>query len=197
MTTAMESEVSTSEQIRTMACDLFCRDGYKGVGMRSLAAAVGIQAGSLYNHIDSKQALLNELISDYELNLLQVFKNKRLARARGSAKMVAMLWELVERYVTDNSQLARLARTQYCHLTETQAQGVGQIRQRQVHELRVLLARPTDTGLGGRALEEVAEGVYTLLDCNANLIVDANAPANSFVRRQLREMASMLMTQRN
>jgi AcrR family transcriptional regulator len=197
MTVALKGGVSTAEQIRTMACDLFCRDGYKGVGMRSLAAAVGIHAGSLYNHIDSKQALLNELISDYEQNLLQVFRNKRLARVDSAAQMVAMLWEQVERYVTDNSKLAQLARAQHCHLTEAQAQSIALLRKRQVRELRLLLSRLPDTGLGSQGLLEVAEELYTLLDCNANLIVDANAPANSFVRRQLRDMASMLMIKRD
>ncbi|WP_296258116.1 MULTISPECIES: TetR family transcriptional regulator [unclassified Pseudomonas] len=47
MTTATAQKLPTSEQIRVMACDMFSRDGYKGVGMRRLAAAVGIQAGSL------------------------------------------------------------------------------------------------------------------------------------------------------
>jgi AcrR family transcriptional regulator len=55
--------------------------------MRSLAASVGISAGSLYYHIDSKQALLSDLISEYELNLLQVFRSKTVGMAKHPLQM--------------------------------------------------------------------------------------------------------------
>jgi AcrR family transcriptional regulator len=77
-----------------MACNLFRQAGYRGASMRSLAASVGISAGSLYYHIDSKQALLSDLISEYELNLLQVFRSKTVGMAKHPLQMVTLLWEL-------------------------------------------------------------------------------------------------------
>lgn len=197
MTAATLHQLPTSDQIRIAACELFCRKGYKGVGMRSIADAVGIGAGSLYNHIVSKQALLYELISSHELNLLWLLKSKKLTRAKTSSQLVAALWEQFETYVTENKNMTLLARTELCHLTENQAREISTLRSNRVAELRRLLSRMPDSGLGEQGLKDVSEELYTLLECNANLIADESGDANKFVRRQIRNMASMLMVKRD
>ncbi|HKS98647.1 MAG TPA: TetR/AcrR family transcriptional regulator [Rugosimonospora sp.] len=50
------------EAILTAATRLFGERGYTGTSMRDLARAVGILPGSLYAHIESKEALLLEII---------------------------------------------------------------------------------------------------------------------------------------
>lgn len=57
----MKPESRKQEIIRT-AATLFKERGYSAVTMRDLAAALGIKAASLYNHISSKQQLLKEII---------------------------------------------------------------------------------------------------------------------------------------
>jgi len=57
------------EEIINTAARLFKDKGYSAVTMRDLAAELGIKAASLYNHIDSKQELLNSII----LNLAETF----------------------------------------------------------------------------------------------------------------------------
>ena len=59
----MKPETRKQEIIRT-AANLFKERGYSAVTMRDLAAAMGIKAASLYNHISSKQELLKEIIID-------------------------------------------------------------------------------------------------------------------------------------
>lgn len=44
-----------------MCLELIYRHGYEGMNLRQLAAAVGLQQGSLYNHFRSKQDLLVHL----------------------------------------------------------------------------------------------------------------------------------------
>ncbi|MBV7477517.1 TetR/AcrR family transcriptional regulator [Pseudomonas sp. PDM31] len=58
------------QQIRDTALHLFVTEGYGNVSLRQLAAPLGISAGSLYNHLESKQQLLFELINDHLQNLL-------------------------------------------------------------------------------------------------------------------------------
>ncbi|MFJ3370517.1 TetR/AcrR family transcriptional regulator [Pseudomonas sp. NPDC086251] len=58
------------QQIRDAALHLFVTEGYGNVSLRQLAAPLGLSAGSLYNHLDSKQSLLFELIDDHLHNLL-------------------------------------------------------------------------------------------------------------------------------
>jgi AcrR family transcriptional regulator len=51
-----------SRRLLEAATVAFAERGYHGVSVRDLTAAVGIQAGSLYAHFPSKEALLAELV---------------------------------------------------------------------------------------------------------------------------------------
>ena len=50
------------EEILRVAARLFKNKGYSAVTMRDLATDMGIKAASLYNHISSKQAILQEIV---------------------------------------------------------------------------------------------------------------------------------------
>jgi len=52
------------EAIRSYAIELFGKQGYTGTSMRDIASAVGVLPGSLYAHIDSKEALLVDIVND-------------------------------------------------------------------------------------------------------------------------------------
>jgi AcrR family transcriptional regulator len=49
---------------RVKALELFASRGFGQTGMRELASHMGLSPGSLYNHIESKQTLLFELIEE-------------------------------------------------------------------------------------------------------------------------------------
>ncbi|WP_418512762.1 TetR/AcrR family transcriptional regulator [Corallibacter sp.] len=57
----MKQETRKDEIIRT-AAKLFKEKGYSAVTMRDLATEMGMKAASLYNHINSKQEILKEII---------------------------------------------------------------------------------------------------------------------------------------
>ena len=57
--------------IRKAGLRLIFEHGYEAMSLRQLAAEVGIQAGSLYNHISTKQELLFDLIQDHINELLR------------------------------------------------------------------------------------------------------------------------------
>jgi AcrR family transcriptional regulator len=52
---------SKREIIIVQAAKLFKEKGYKAASMRELATALGVEAASLYNHIESKNDLLNAI----------------------------------------------------------------------------------------------------------------------------------------
>ncbi|MEW5688238.1 MAG: helix-turn-helix domain-containing protein [Pseudomonadota bacterium] len=58
-------EASSRDRILDAALDLFATLGFDGTSMRQIAAAVGMRASSLYNHFDSKAAILGALIDAY------------------------------------------------------------------------------------------------------------------------------------
>lgn len=198
MGAATVEKSATFAKIRTVASDLFCQAGYKGLGMRSLASAVGIQAGSLYNHIESKQALLYELISEYELDLLHIFRNKRLRRCDSAVQMNALLWDKVSSYVSQSRNLAQLARSESQHLNSAQASAVADIRRSRMLQLQLLIEEcADDIGLSSEGLEKLCVELHALLDCHISLEADPFTDPNKFVRRQLRNMASMLLVKRD
>ena len=62
---------TTLEAIRKAGVRLIFEQGYEAMSLRQLAAEVGIQAGSLYNHISTKQELLFDLVQDHINDLLR------------------------------------------------------------------------------------------------------------------------------
>lgn len=60
----------TAAAIRRAAVRLIYRQGFAAMNLRDLAAEVGIQPSSLYNHIASKQALLFDMMQEHMQTLL-------------------------------------------------------------------------------------------------------------------------------
>jgi AcrR family transcriptional regulator len=55
----------TQEALRAKAVELICEHGFEAMTLRMLAEGVGIQPGSLYNHIKTKQDLLFDLVTNH------------------------------------------------------------------------------------------------------------------------------------
>jgi AcrR family transcriptional regulator len=54
----------SAAQVRDVALDLFARQGYHGTAVSEIAATLQIRTPSLYNHMESKQRLLAEIIGE-------------------------------------------------------------------------------------------------------------------------------------
>jgi AcrR family transcriptional regulator len=63
-TTFGEEPLSRLEQIRAKALKLFAERGLAQIGMRELALHLGIAAGSFYDHFESKENLLFDVIEE-------------------------------------------------------------------------------------------------------------------------------------
>ncbi|MFP5332698.1 MAG: TetR/AcrR family transcriptional regulator [Acidimicrobiia bacterium] len=59
---AVAHHESGRERITDAAADLFLQQGYAQTTLRDIAAAVGIKAGSIYYHFDSKEAILLDVL---------------------------------------------------------------------------------------------------------------------------------------
>lgn len=64
MTTVIDPALGPREAIMDAAMHLFGKQGYSGTSMRDIASAVGVLPGSLYAHIESKEALLVDIVDD-------------------------------------------------------------------------------------------------------------------------------------
>ncbi|MDT3720418.1 TetR/AcrR family transcriptional regulator [Pseudomonas oryzihabitans] len=144
----------SGERLRQAALELFSRDGYHGVSLRRLANVVGLLPGSLYHHFEGKQDLLFELIEDYELDVLQLFRNA--GRGRRSALTPSSLLEdylvLVQRQRTS----VQVAQHEFRHLNPRQQARIGTLRQQQVQAFSQALGGVShDPGLTLDALAQL------------------------------------------
>lgn len=67
---SLQPMLSTRERLLQTALDLFSSQGYQATSLRDLATRLGVQPGSLYNHVESKQSLLFELMEETMDDLL-------------------------------------------------------------------------------------------------------------------------------
>lgn len=69
--TVGSSGPKTLAAIREAGLQLIYEHGYEAMSLRRLAREVGLQPGSLYNHMATKQALLFDLIHNHMIALLE------------------------------------------------------------------------------------------------------------------------------
>ena len=81
----------TMEAIRKAGLRLIFEHGYEAMSLRQLAAEVGIQAGSLYNHIATKQELLFDLIQDHINELLRQLDRALAGKAGATERLHAFV----------------------------------------------------------------------------------------------------------
>lgn len=81
----------TLEAIRKAGIRLIFAHGYEAMSLRQLAAEVGIQAGSLYNHISTKQELLFDLVQDHMNELLRQLDRALQGKQRPDDKLRAFV----------------------------------------------------------------------------------------------------------
>jgi AcrR family transcriptional regulator len=81
------SPLNARDRLVHAAVELFATRGFQAIGLRDLAGHVGLQAGSLYHHIENKQCLLFELIESALSDLLVTTK-RRMKGARTPAERV-------------------------------------------------------------------------------------------------------------
>lgn len=96
---SLKPETRKDEIIKT-AAKLFKHKGYSAVTMRDLAKAMGIKAASLYNHINSKQDILKEII----ISLAEEFTEgmKRIKTSQGTS--IQKIKEIVKLHVNITSR---------------------------------------------------------------------------------------------
>lgn len=78
-------------EIRRTAKKLFQERGYAATSMRDLAKEVGIEAASLYNHLSSKEELLQEMCFDIADQFFNAFQSAVASETTISKKLKAAI----------------------------------------------------------------------------------------------------------
>ncbi|WP_050554450.1 TetR/AcrR family transcriptional regulator [Pseudomonas syringae] len=120
MTNTVE-KTNTRDRLLAVAAELFSVHGYQAVGVRDIAKLLGINAGSIYNHVDSKQTLLYELVDETLCNLIS--RTQRSINSKSSA--LSRLHKFIEIFFDFNKafpgQMLVVSREEYNLNTEQKA----------------------------------------------------------------------------
>jgi AcrR family transcriptional regulator len=86
------SEAGTRRtELLQIAADLFAQQGFKNTTVRDIANAAGILSGSLYHHFNSKESMVDEILSDFQDELLQKYDEIVSSELDIRAKFVAIV----------------------------------------------------------------------------------------------------------
>lgn len=100
----VQPERSTAQNIRDGAAKLFFERGYDATTLRQVASSAGLKVGSLYNHIDSKEHLLLQIMGGIIDDLLERVE-KAVAAATGDS--VDLLQAALAEHITFHAERAQ------------------------------------------------------------------------------------------
>lgn len=111
---------SARDRILEGACELFALYGFQAIGLRDLADYVGLKAGSLYHHIESKQSLLYELMEGAISELLYCTRKNLRRKTRAQERLDCFIDTFLSLKGKSASRISMLSREQI-NLTSEQA----------------------------------------------------------------------------
>jgi AcrR family transcriptional regulator len=138
--TAATDPPVTEQRIVDAAVDLFYERGYHATTMRDIASAVGIKAGSLYNHYAGKQEILLRICLETSRQLYE----GALAALEGIDDVEEQLRRYIIWHVTfhaERHQASRVTDTQLHVLEQSNRVAVVEVRDAHEQLLRGILKR--------------------------------------------------------
>ncbi len=97
----MSTTRSRREELLAIAADLFAQRGFKNTTVRDIADAAGILSGSLYHHFDSKESMVDEILSSFQIELFarydEILGSDLDARAKVDA-VVRVSFEAIDQH---------------------------------------------------------------------------------------------------
>ena len=141
----------TLEAIRKAGLRLIFEHGYEAMSLRQLAAEVGIQPGSLYNHISTKQELLFDLVQEHIKELLRQLDLALQGKDQPADKLRAFVAFHVTYHMTRKREVF-IANSELRSLEPRHYEAVVALRSAYEQRLSDILAHG------------VAEGVFEVVD---------------------------------
>ena len=127
----------TAERILQASLQLFSRYGYAAVSMRQIASEVGLQAGALYNHFPTKQAILHQLMVAHLEELIEMLEMADLPGDPARALEAFVRFHI--HFHIDKPEAVFIAYMELRNLEAGPYREVMQLRQRYERALRDIL----------------------------------------------------------
>lgn len=131
--------------IEEAAAELFARQGYRGTSMRDIGKVLGIHAGSLYVHIQSKEELLHRIVNSIMLKSEQDMAEVLAAGGTATAQLHEIALRDL-RLIGENRERATVFFHEWRNLSPERQQAVIASRDRWEQGLRSVISRGIGTG---------------------------------------------------
>ncbi|MDD2136933.1 TetR/AcrR family transcriptional regulator [Pseudomonas kurunegalensis] len=148
------------DRLLEAASALFASHGYQAIGLRDLASHLGLRAGSLYHHIESKQGLLFELIESSLTDLLYETR-QCLKGARTISEHLPCFVQAFVTYSQANPDKLVLLTREAMHLNTEQLLQIEQLKTQYSGLLSDIVA--AECGLPALRARSIAHAVLGLL----------------------------------
>jgi AcrR family transcriptional regulator len=94
------------DELLEIAAELFAERGFRNTTVRDIADAAGILSGSLYHHFDSKEAMVDELLDNFQQQLFDTFEGIVASDRGPRAKLEAVVRASFEAIDQHHSEVA-------------------------------------------------------------------------------------------
>lgn len=127
------------------AAGLFAQQGYRGTSMRDIGRVMGMHAGSLYVHIESKEELLHRIVNSIMLKSEQDMAEVLAAGGTATAQLHEIALRDL-RLIGENRERATVFFHEWRNLSPERQHAVIASRDRWEQGLRGVISRGIETG---------------------------------------------------
>lgn len=142
----MSVKVKRKEHINSAARNLFRERGYSATSMRDIASTVGIEVASLYNHIDSKESMLQQIcftMAEKFLAIIPLVKHLQ----EGPVEQLKEAIRLHVLVITSHADESAVFVHEWKHLSEPHLSAFKKMRNNYEGFYRDLIRRGEELGL--------------------------------------------------
>lgn len=136
----------TKARIIDVAIDLFHRQGYNATSLRQIADGVGLQVGSLYNHMSSKEELLFDVMRGVMAELIEHTEEEMAAAGDDPVAQVQAFLGASIHYHATRQKETFIGNSELRGLSDAHRAEVVALRDGYETLLRDALARAKDAG---------------------------------------------------
>lgn len=158
---AEQVQLHPREEILEASMQLFSKHGYTGTTMRDIAKAVGVLPGSLYAHISSKEAVLDEIVESGIEKFLAISTRRETSTGSAEARMRAAIKAHVA-VVAENPERTLVVFHQWRYLAGSNLNRAVEKRRRYEQTFAKIIADGIDSGVFNPKLDQRI-AVFTIL----------------------------------
>lgn len=122
------ADPTTADRIRAVAARLFSEKGFSATSVREIVGEVGLSPGAIYNHFESKEALLYAIALETHERLLDALNRTLADRSPTAGEDLDRLVTVVALNALEVSRSTRTSEREYMHLSEPHRMRIAEIR---------------------------------------------------------------------